>query len=135
MCLLPYVYKQQNSDVSFCSSSQLFLHFMHTFSCFYYNNLYNIMSVFKQLLINFCYYLSQLISQVSLRNFFFFYICYGTIISILIDIKILKIRPGKNNCSTVYWSIFKKVHLDNMNLLGYSLCLKNDTTTILKKKS
>ena len=38
-------YKQQNSDKHKCffySSSQLFLHFMHSFSCFYYKNLYNI---------------------------------------------------------------------------------------------
>ena len=33
---------QTNTNASSCSSSQLFLHFIHSFSCFYYKNLYNI---------------------------------------------------------------------------------------------
>ena len=48
---------------------------------------------------------------------FSFFICFRAIIPLLIDIKMLKICPGKNNCSTVYWSMFKRVHLDNMNII------------------
>ena len=75
---------------------------------------YHLVTAFKPLLINFCYYLLQLISSFPTVTFSFL-ICFRAIIPLLIDIKMLKICPGKNNCFTFYWSMLKRVHLDNMN--------------------
>ena len=68
---------------------------------------YHLVTAFKPLLINFCCNLSQ---KFPYSNFFFFLYVLEPLF-----VKMLKICPGKNDCSTFYWSMFKRVHLDNMN--------------------